>query len=176
MPHGAVDAAATPAPTVATMEQIDNRFVPHVLVVQTDTLVAFPNNDSVSHHVYSFSESKQFELDLYRGNFHTPELFDKPGLVVLGCNIHDNMLGYILVVDTPFFAISGEDGHARFSGLPEGDYEMQVWTPRLPMDQQIDAFDVHIGSGATWQQEIEFSAKLLPAHDTEQGSLSWKDY
>ncbi len=64
----------------------------------------------MSHHVYSFSEAKTFELALYKGNAHPPLVFDRPGVVVLGCNIHDSMLGYILVVDTPHFASTDAAG------------------------------------------------------------------
>ena len=97
----------------ATMDQAHNAFVPHMLIVQAGTSVLFPNSDIVSHHVYSFSPTKTFELPLYKGNAHPPLLFEKPGLVVLGCNIHDSMLGYILVVDTPHFALTDAQRRAR---------------------------------------------------------------
>jgi plastocyanin len=111
----------------AAVEQKDKQFRPMVTVVQTGTLVRFPNRDEIRHHVYSFSAPKPFEIKLYAGTAAAPILFDKPGEVVLGCNIHDNMLGYIYVVDTPWFAKTRADGSARLDDLPEGDYELQVW-------------------------------------------------
>src|SRR5690606_36796589 len=126
------DAAAPLTPAV--MEQADRRFVPRVLVVQTGTEVAFPNNDTVSHHVYSFSAAKPFELALYKGNTHPPVTFDVPGVVVLGCNIHDEMFGNIRVVDTPHHALIDAAGLARLGNLAPGRYAVHAWTPRARQD------------------------------------------
>lgn len=109
------------------VEQIDKTFVPLVTVVQAGTPVQFPNRDAIRHHVYSFSPAKPFELKLYAGTPEAPIVFDKPGEVVLGCNIHDQMIAYILVVDTPHFAKTGKDGRARIENLPAGDYELRLW-------------------------------------------------
>ena len=111
----------------AAVEQKNKQFAPMVTVVQTNTLIQFPNRDEIRHHVYSFSLPKTFELKLYAGTAAPPILFDKPGEVILGCNIHDNMLGYIYVVDTPWFAKTRADGSARIDELPAGDYEVQLW-------------------------------------------------
>jgi plastocyanin len=86
------------------MAQQKKQFVPEVLVVPVGSEVRFPNHDTVRHHVYSFSPAKKFELKLYTGTPANPVLFDRPGVVVLGCNIHDQMVGWILVVDTPYYA------------------------------------------------------------------------
>lgn len=110
----------------AAIEQRDKAFVPLVTVVQTGTAVQFPNRDPIRHHVYSFSPAKSFELKLYAGTPVAPVVFDKAGEVVLGCNIHDHMIAYVYVVDTPWFAKTGADGKARVEGLPPGDYEMQL--------------------------------------------------
>jgi plastocyanin len=120
---------AGPAPLrkrEAAVEQRDKTFVPLVTVVQTGTAVQFPNRDPIRHHVYSFSPAKTFEIKLYAGTPVAPVLFDKAGEVVLGCNIHDHMLAYIYVVDTPWFAKTGADGKARIEGLPPGDYDVQL--------------------------------------------------
>ena len=86
--------------------QEDREFVPFVTVVQAGTAVAFPNRDPILHHVYSFSPAKPFEIKLYTGKSPQEVVFDKPGIVVLGCNIHDWMLAYVAVVPTPHFARS----------------------------------------------------------------------
>jgi hypothetical protein len=125
-----VGRGALPPPRPASIEQVRKTFVPLVSVVQTGAAVDFPNNDTVRHHVYSFSASKVFELKLYAGTPARPVVFDKPGVVVLGCNIHDRMVAYILVVDTPWFAVSGDDGSAKITDLPPGDYMLQTWHPR----------------------------------------------
>lgn len=109
--------------------QKDKTFIPMVTVVQTGTAVHFPNQDPIRHHVYSFSPAKPFEIRLYAGTPAAPIVFDKPGEVVLGCNIHDHMLAWIYVVDTPWFAKTGKDGAARIEGVPAGDYDLRVWHP-----------------------------------------------
>ena len=114
----------------AMMDQRGQKYVPHVLAVRTGTNVSFPNSDNIRHQVYSFSPAKRFELRLYEGTPSKPELFDKAGLVVLGCNIHDWMLGYIYVTDDPWFAVSDEQGRVRFDNLPAGQYQVKLWHPQ----------------------------------------------
>jgi plastocyanin len=116
--------------TVA-VEQADREFVPYVTPVQTGTTVTFPNRDPILHHVYSFSPAKSFEIKLYSGKSPLEVLFDKPGVVTLGCNIHDWMIGYIFVVSTPYFAKTDANGMARLRDLPAGGYQLQAWHPQL---------------------------------------------
>ncbi len=114
-----------------------------MLVVQRGHCGQFPNSDNVSHHVYSFSPSEVVRARRStRATLYPPVVFDKPGIVVLGCNIHDSMLGYILVVDTPHFAVTNEQGVALIDGVPNGDYIVEAWTPRvraeaLPAPQRV---------------------------------------
>jgi len=128
-----LDTVVPPAHSAATIDQIDKEFVPKVNVMRTGTSVIFSNSDRVRHQVYSFSAPKTFTLKLYAGSPQTPILFDKPGLVVLGCNIHDNMLGFIGIVDTPYFAKSPSSGSTSLN-LPAGRYRLRVWHPRLATD------------------------------------------
>src|SRR5262245_41562768 len=114
----------------AIIDQIDKEFVPFVSVVRTKTLISFPNKDNIRHHVYSFSPAKKFELPLYKGTPSQPVLFDHAGLVVLGCNIHDWMLGYVYVVDSPWFAKTDKTGTAHIADVPPGDYDVAVYQPR----------------------------------------------
>lgn len=115
----------------AVMDQKNKQFVPHVLAVQAGTLVRFPNSDNILHQVYSFSEAKRFELPLYKGKQAPPVLFDKPGVVALGCNIHDWMEAYIVVLKTPYFDKTGKGGTAVIRNVPAGNYEAFVWHPDL---------------------------------------------
>jgi len=124
--------AAQPAYSLqADMDQRDTEFAPHVLAVHTGTRIRFPNSDNIRHQVYSFSPAKRFELRLYQGTPADPVLFDKPGIVVLGCNIHDWMLGYVYVTDDPWFAVSDEKGLIRFDKLPAGHYRVTLWHPQV---------------------------------------------
>ena len=111
----------------AIIDQVGRQFSPRVVVIQTGTSVSFPNKDNVRHQVYSFSLPKVFELSLYSGVPSKPVVFVKAGLVIMGCNIHDRMVGFVQVVDTPWFAKSGKDGVARIEGLPGEDVVVHVW-------------------------------------------------
>jgi plastocyanin len=113
------------------VEQIGEEFVPKVKAILAGSPVSFPNRDNVRHHVYSFSPAKRFDLPLYVGTPANPVLFDKPGVVTLGCNIHDWMIGYIYVSESPYYATTGTDGEATISGVPAGEYTVRVWHPQL---------------------------------------------
>jgi len=129
----AVPEGRTPplARRTAKMDQKNRMFIPHVLPVQTGTAVTFPNSDDIRHHVYSFSSAKSFQLPLYKGTPANPVVFDKSGEVTLGCNIHDQMSAFIVVVDTPYFEKTGGSGRATLSDLAPGRYAVHVWYPDM---------------------------------------------
>lgn len=139
----ASQAQRKPAP-VAIMDQLDKQFVPAVLAVATGTAVSFPNSDDIRHQVYSFSPAKRFELRLYEGTPSAPVGFDHPGLVVLGCNIHDWMLGYIYVTDDPWFGVSDAQGLINLDA-PAGQYPATLWHPALVDMQPMDAGTLLLG-------------------------------
>ncbi len=116
------------------ISQENKQFVPAVRVVTVGTLVRFPNRDSVRHHVYSFSPAKKFEIKLYAGTPAAPVRFDLPGVAVLGCNIHDQMVGWVVVLDTPYFAQTDAQGQALLEGMPAGAHQLRAWHARLPVD------------------------------------------
>jgi plastocyanin len=118
------------------LAQSRRQFQPRVTVITVGTRVAFPNFDTVRHHVYSFSPIKTFELKLYAGTPNVPVVFDKPGVAVLGCNIHDNMAAWVVVADTPWFARSTANGKARIDAVPPGRYRLRVWHPGLPANAE----------------------------------------
>lgn len=126
----APEAIRQPLENIAVMDQVNKSFAPHVLVIQQGQKVLFPNSDHIRHHVYSFSAAKPFEIRLYAGVPEAPIEFDQHGVVVLGCNIHDSMVGYILVADTPMFAKTGADGIAMLR--PSASVtQIQVWHPLM---------------------------------------------
>jgi len=120
----------TPAPShdSAVIDQMNKQFVPRVNVVRTGTSITFPNSDHIRHQVYSFSKPNVFTLKLYAGAPAAPVAFDHPGLVVLGCNIHDHMVAFVGVVDSPYFLKLSASGSATLS-VPVGHYRMRVWHP-----------------------------------------------
>jgi len=113
------------------MNQRNIAFEPHVLIVPVGSTVTFPNRDKVRHHVYSFSKVKSFNLKLYGREKVPSVLFDKTGVVSLGCNIHDSMSGFILVVDTPFAVQTDANGHALLTGVPAGGATIRLWHPSV---------------------------------------------
>ena len=121
----------------AEIEQKARKFAPLVTVVQAGSEISFPNNDTVRHHVYSFSAAKIFELKLYSGTPGSPIVFDKPGTVVVGCNIHDQMVAYIQVVNTPYFARTDASGKARIDAVAAGKYSLKYWHYKTPAPNQI---------------------------------------
>ena len=133
----------------AEISQAKRQFAPRVTVVTTGTRVSFPNFDTVRHHVYSFSPIKTFELKLYAGVPAVPVVFDKPGVAVLGCNIHDNMSAWIVVADTPWSARSAVGGRARIEAIPPGNYKLRLWHPGLPLNTEPTPIALTIGAGDT---------------------------
>jgi len=128
-----------PAPPTAPAEPVviaqqDQEFSPYVTVVATGTSVMFPNDDKVQHHVYSLSKAKRFEFARYAPGKKESIVFDQPGVVALGCNIHDWMVAYLVIVATPWFAKSDAAGHAA-AQVPAGRYRVEVWHPRLSAPQ-----------------------------------------
>ena len=145
-------------PRPMAIEQKEREFVPYVTPVQTGTTVNFPNRDPLLHHVYSFSPAKSFEIKLYSGDAPRGILFDRPGTVTLGCNIHDWMIGYIHVVETPYFAKTGNDGKARISDIVAGDFEIRVWHPT----QRTETMQKPIKLDGRTSTEVEFTLDAIP--------------
>lgn len=151
-PQFQVDAKYIPKQPPAVMNQINKQFVPHVLVVKAGTDISFPNADNLFHHVYSFSPAKQFELKLYKEFNAEPLRFDSAGVVDIGCNIHDWMLGYIVVSDSPFFGKTDASGMVSVQ-LPKGEYRVRFWHPLIDGEKALPAQRLSITetSTVTWQ-------------------------
>jgi plastocyanin len=149
--NAVIEVTATQSPTLNTantlvMDQINKTFVPKVLIVSKGSQVSFPNSDDIRHHVYSFSKPKVFELKLYSGKPEAPIKFDQHGVVVLGCNIHDSMVGYLYVTDSPYTGLSNKSGEVVLNGLPDSIKSVTVWHPnqeggtdeRIPVEIKAD--------------------------------------
>lgn len=119
-----------PIPGIA-IDQRDIQFHPFVTLVPIGTRITFMNHDATRHHVYSFSPAKHFELKLEQRQQNRDVTFDKAGIVPLGCNIHDKMIAFVDVVDTPWAIRTGPDGRAVFRGLPAGAMIVSLWHPYL---------------------------------------------
>jgi len=170
-------ASAVPSATLkpAVMDQRNREFVPRVLVVEVGTSVDFPNSDSVSHQVYSFSAAKRFQLPLYKGEAHPPVTFDRSGLVVLGCNIHDAMVGYIYVTDAPYFGKTDASGDLQFNGLHRGDYRIAIWSPFIADAPASLTRIVHVEGDQPATTRVQLSRALRAQPEPRPRRRDW-DY
>jgi hypothetical protein len=159
---------------IAIMDQVNTQFLPHILVIQKDTHVHFPNSDSIKHHVYSFSQAKTFELQLYKELSADPLLFSKLGSVELGCNIHDWMLGYIFVVATPYFGKTDSKGNLTLD-LPDGEYQLDIWHPRI--QDEFNSLSKQLILPQESEIKIILGSPLLPdVNQYEDVSGEFSDY
>ena len=142
-------AAKLPVKPMAQVDiaQAKRQFEPRLTVVTVGTPVNFPNFDTVRHHVYSFSPIKTFELKLYTGVPSAPIVFDKPGAAVLGCNIHDRMAAWVVVVDTPYFARTDAQGQVQLEGVPPGQYRLRAWHAGVPAGKEPAPVAVTVAGG-----------------------------
>ena len=155
--------------TVEVIDQIDKEFVPYVKPVRAGSYVQFPNRDNIRHHVYSFSPPKSFELPLYKGTPSQAVLFDKPGVVKLGCNIHDWMIGYLYVAETPYFGKTAADGRVDLGELPAGRYQVRVWHPRMEGSEEATLTRVELQEAEP--AVVEWTLKLNPEYRPQRTPL-----
>jgi plastocyanin len=135
--------------------QKNRQFIPSVTIVPVGSIVRFPNWDNVQHHVYSFSTAKTFDIPLYIGQSPKAIEFERPGIVTLGCNIHDWMAAYVVVLDSGFFARTDERGVGVLRDLPVGSFSILGWCPRLrgaPVQANLEG-----------RSSAELTMKLRPA-------------
>lgn len=135
-------------PTAAIMDQVTLQFAPHVLVIPVGSQIVFPNSDSVSHQVYSFSPAKKFQLPLYRGKPYPPVMFDREGVVTLGCNIHDQMRAYVYVVAAQYYGRTDAAGNWAAPDVQPGDYEVTIWHPLSRSLRPVLQQKLHVDAGA----------------------------
>jgi plastocyanin len=156
--------APSPAPdkprAMQVVDQVNKTFIPGLLPIVVGTSVRFPNHDQIHHHVYSFSPTKTFELPLYKGEGAAPVLFDKVGVVKIGCNIHDWMSGIILVLPSPHFAVTGADGRFVLEDLPTGAYTLVAWHALSKVRPEETAQSVQVGPDVP---NVSFKLPLAPA-------------
>ncbi len=168
LPNGKVPPA--PASQVTKVDQVEKNFVPHVSAMQAGGSVNFPNFDNIRHHVYSFSPARKFEIPLYEGVPTDPVQFPEPGVIALGCNIHDWMSGYIFVAESPWFAITGEDGRALIEDVPAGSYDIEAWHEKLHGDPKKTRQKVQVA--ATDNATASFKIRQKKVFSAFRGAAS----
>ena len=140
---------------VAIMDQVNRQYSPHVLAIHKNQKVSFPNSDNVRHHVYSFSKTKPFEMKLYAGTPNTPITFENEGVVVLGCNIHDSMLGYIVVYGNGKYGVVDDAGKIVFSEPKKNITILNIWHPNL-----VDKTKTHFSGHLSGQDNITVTINI----------------
>ena len=140
---------ALAGPTAAIMDQVDLQFSPHVLVIPVGSQIVFPNSDSVSHQVYSFSPANKFQLPLYRGKPYPPVLFNREGVVTLGCNIHDQMRAYVYVVAAQYYGRTDAAGNWAPPDIQPGEYDVTIWHPLSRSLHPVLQQKLRVESGGT---------------------------
>jgi plastocyanin len=158
----------------AVMDQRNLAFMPRVLVVAVGTGVEFPNNDTVNHQVYSFSAAKRFQLPLYKGQAHSPITFDRPGLVVLGCNIHDVMVGYIYVTDAMYFGKTGSGGGFDVKNARDGEYRIEIWSPYITDPAAALSRTIRIGANEPATIRVQLNKKLRAEPEPKPRRRDWE--
>ena len=136
-------------------------FSPHVMPVMAGAKVEWPNNDEIDHNVFSDSDSKQFDLGLYKGN--PPDKiveFDKPGRVDVFCSIHSEMHCVVLVMSNPYFTMTDKDGHYNITNVPPGTYKLKAWHERMPADIQ----EIVVPTNGVVKADFTLTIKNLPKY------------
>jgi plastocyanin len=131
----------------ATLNQRDERFVPHVLAIVAGTWVDFPNNDRTYHNVFSLSKGNEFNLGRYASGRSRAFRFERPGVVRVFCEIHSHMSAFILVFAHRFFAVTDDDGRYRIDGIPPGTYTLAVWNETVQGDPPRRPITIGEGGG-----------------------------
>ena len=161
----------TPRPRAAgtyVVDQQDIQFHPFVTAVPVGASVMFMNHDPVRHHVYSFSPAKRFELKLASKQQNQSVLFDKPGIVPLGCNIHDRMIAYLDVVDTPWAKTADANGRVVLRGIPAGAVAISVWHPYLRVRGNSVSRNVTLSDNGAHAEQFVTPTRT-PPHDPGAG-------
>ncbi len=150
-------------PAEAIIEQRNETFIPLVTIIRRGGHVVFTNSDHTMHQVYSFSTIKQFAFEIDRGQKSAPMVFDQPGVAAIGCNIHDQMVTFVYVADTPWAVPTDTKGHAEIDQVPPGNYRVSVWDPQLMPGYHPEAASLKVtDNGAKFSLSIPLLAGDTP--------------
>jgi plastocyanin len=172
--HGPPGSRPPPAATFV-VDQVNQTFTPDLTVIPVGSTVTFPNSDKVSHQVYSFSPARRFQLPLYRGTPYAPVTFANAGVVTLGCNIHDDMIAYLVVTEAGWFGRTAADGTWTATNLPSGDFRIEVWHPRMRETATVIERALTLAATKPDSVEVRLTRSLRPealGHKPQ----SWSDY
>ncbi|HYG64929.1 MAG TPA: hypothetical protein VEL74_20270 [Thermoanaerobaculia bacterium] len=158
--------AVKPAAQAFEVVTKDKEFQPRVLAIPRGSRVRFPNQDPILHNVFSVSGVNRFDLGLYRRGAGKEKRFDEAGIVRVFCNVHHDMVAYILVLDTPFSASPAADGTFVLTGVPRGPGRLTVWHEQA----EIWTTEVRLPQSAPVAARVEVTKPRIPAHLNKTGS------
>lgn len=164
-----------PLPATFIVDQVNQTFTPDLTVIPVGSTVTFPNSDKVSHQVYSFSPTKRFQLPLYRGTPYAPITFANTGIVTLGCNIHDDMIAYLIVTNAGWYGRTAQDGSWSSPELPAGDFRIEVWHPRMREATEMIERPLKLEAALSGRLNIRLTRSLRP-EPLGAKPRSWSDY
>ncbi len=170
------DVRAPAAPPPVVIDQRGEAFVPAISVVPVGSEVQFTNSDPTSHHIYSFSKPNAFALPLYKGDARLAQRFARPGVVVLGCNIHDSMLGYVVVVDSTRSGVTGPDGRVTLADVPAGSHVVRAWAPGLDRGNPPDVGTVQVTDSAPASLAFRLAVAGYASAPKKRSALAGGDY
>lgn len=170
------DVHAPAAQPLLVIDQRGEAFAPAISVVQVGSEVQFTNSDPTSHHVYSFSKPNAFALPLYKGSARLAQRFARPGIVVLGCNIHDSMIGYIVVVDSTRSGVTGLDGRVTLADVPAGSHVVRAWAPGLDRGNPPVVGMVEVSDTAPASLALRLEVSGYASAARKRGALAGGDY
>jgi plastocyanin len=156
--------------------QFEKSFTPHISVMQQGTSVKFRNKDDITHHIYSPIGENKFSFKVRAGHEQIKNDFNQLGEVAMGCNIHDWMSGYLLVLDTPLFAKTNSDGQIEMSALPQGKYNVNVWHPQIDEVEHLISQEINLSINANITIKIARDLIVLPAQEHEDDFDFLSDY
>lgn len=166
----------TASSDVVIVSQQDKSFSPYITVSQTNKKVNFVNQDNISHHIYSADKKNKFSFKIRSGTEHLSERFNDEAEIAMGCNIHDWMSGYLLVVDTPYFAKTDKNGHVNFSLVTLGKYRVVVWHPELSTANHRLSQDHHIMNDVVYHFIIKEEIDSAPVQESNEDFDFVSDY
>jgi len=161
---------------VVTVSQQNKAFSPYITVSQTKKTVHFVNQDDITHHIYSADSDNKFAFKIRAGDEHLAEDFTHEAEIAMACNIHDWMSGYLLVVDTPYFAKTNEKGEAFFSVKELGNYDVVVWHPQLPVEEHRLAQKKNIIENTQLSFTLPKDLENIPTQENSDGFDFDSDY
>ena len=158
------------------ISQKNKKFVPYIEVVQKGNKISFHNNDDITHHIYSVSGNNRFDFKIQGKQIKNSPNLDSLGEVAMGCNIHDWMSGYVLVVDTPFFTKTNTHGTAIFNNIPSGKYQLTIWHPQLDAPHNKVSQTITITGNQQLQLKLSNTFLAIPSQESEDDFDFLEDY